>query len=668
MMSHAECSPPRHTSTPIQVAFEVAPTVPFVTMGDTFNLPLRPHLEKGDHHDTLPAEISQINQQWGSFRDVNEEVLLAKMAEEDAAGGAVESIEEEDENEMTTTERLEELYKKRAEMLQFAMTAHTEATMALDFVSLLLSKWAPRQAESCMSPYLKHAVPLGSIDVDIVNPPPLLDSVAQNSKAVSSGWRLYNFNFASKKLLSAAGRLENEVDIEARYWDSVLEIKEQGWKICRHPREGQTLAVQYGFLEATPVFRNRGLATLRRAHDGTLNLYKGLVPPGSPFVRVSVLRCSTVTGSTTPPASLSDTAKTIHQQILHARDSVFEDELFYELLREAKSMMDCGVTTRHNSIQIPVTDDVEILLELVDAEESLRDEPENAQLDTQLAEGVAYSMRILLSFAHRLNHRRRIRPPAPLASEKPRTPEYHLFRPSLAYLQHVSQARCVESFIHGITGVMRSSGFQLPEYTTEILASLKINQNLPPMTELSALESLMINFLEPIESVFKVNLLTPNSSFTIKMRTNVLEPPYGTHFNVTYDLPAIPDLRSPGNLEMRHEVEAAVTHALLLDIVTKVSSSNKKSSNNMKQWEAIYPHIGELRLPLDYDTYKKMQISLSRDNLTISTNLIHSPGGRGFGEAFQRKKTVESKTWTLRSSDNPNEHSSALDFVAAETA
>jgi mediator of RNA polymerase II transcription subunit 17 len=367
---------------------------------------------------------------------------------------------------------------------------------------------------------------------------------------------------------------------------------------------------------------------------------------------------------------LSESAKTIHQQILHARDSVFEDELFYELLREAKSMMDCGVTTRHNSIQIPVTDDVEILLELVDAEdESLQDEPENAQLDTQLAEGVAYSMRILLSFAHRLNYHRRIRPPAPLTSEKPPTPEYHLFRPSLAYLQHVSQARCVESFIHDITGVMRSSGFQLPEYTTEILASLKINQNLPLLTGLSALESLMINFLEPIESVFKVNLLTPNSSFTIKMRTNVLEPPYGTHFNVTYDLPAVTDLRSPGNLEMRHEVEAAVTHAFLLDIVTKVSSSNKTSeSNNTKQWEANYPHIGELRLPLDYDTYKKMQVSLSRDDLTISTNLIHSPGGRGFGEAFQRKKTVESKTWTLHSSDSSNEHSSALDFVAAETA
>jgi mediator of RNA polymerase II transcription subunit 17 len=90
-------------------------------MADSFTLPLRPNLEKSDRPDTLPVEIAQINEQWGGFRDVNEEVLLAKIAEEEERGGPVESDEDGDKKDMDTTERREELYKRRAEITQFAM-------------------------------------------------------------------------------------------------------------------------------------------------------------------------------------------------------------------------------------------------------------------------------------------------------------------------------------------------------------------------------------------------------------------------------------------------------------------------------------------------------------------------------------------------------------------
>ena len=88
-------------------------------MGDSFTLPLRPVSDNTDRPDTLPVEISQINQQWGSFRDVNEEVLRAKVAEERERGEAPET--EDETSSMDTTKRLELLYKRRADMLQFAM-------------------------------------------------------------------------------------------------------------------------------------------------------------------------------------------------------------------------------------------------------------------------------------------------------------------------------------------------------------------------------------------------------------------------------------------------------------------------------------------------------------------------------------------------------------------
>jgi hypothetical protein len=121
--------------------------------------------------------------------------------------------------------------------------------LALDFISLLLSKHAPRQAETSMSPLLKQLAPLGSLDSDMVNPPPRSESAIKDVATVSRGWRIQNFNAASNKLLSAATRLNGEIESETRYWNEVLNVKDKGWKVCRHPRERQALAVQYGFME-----------------------------------------------------------------------------------------------------------------------------------------------------------------------------------------------------------------------------------------------------------------------------------------------------------------------------------------------------------------------------------------------------------------------------------
>ncbi|KAJ5771578.1 hypothetical protein N7520_002107 [Penicillium odoratum] len=91
-------------------------------MSDSFTLPLRAALEKQDRPDTLPVEISQINSHWGSFRDVNEEILRTKIAEEKERDEILESEDDDqDKGDVDTTERLEQLYKKRAEITQFAV-------------------------------------------------------------------------------------------------------------------------------------------------------------------------------------------------------------------------------------------------------------------------------------------------------------------------------------------------------------------------------------------------------------------------------------------------------------------------------------------------------------------------------------------------------------------
>lgn len=127
--------------------------------------------------------------------------------------------------------------------------AHAEANYALDLVSLLVSKYTPRQAEVSMSPYLKQRAPLGSLGIDVIKTPEKTEAAQKEIVDLSRGWKLENFDAAANKLLQSASRLEEEVAAETKYWAGILDIKEKGWKVCRLPRERQTLGVQYGFLE-----------------------------------------------------------------------------------------------------------------------------------------------------------------------------------------------------------------------------------------------------------------------------------------------------------------------------------------------------------------------------------------------------------------------------------
>ncbi|KAJ5101241.1 Mediator complex subunit Med17 [Penicillium alfredii] len=644
-------------------------------MADSFTLPLRPLVEKRERPDTLPVEIAQINSQWGSFRDVNEDVLRARIEEEKERDGVLEAEEREKNGaEFDMTERLEQLYKRRAEITQFAMQAHMETMFALDFVSLVLSKHAPRQAETSMSAFLKQVAPLGSLDTEVVSPRPKPETASKDVSAVSRGWRIQNFNAAANKLLNAAARLEGEVASETRYWNETLAVKDKGWKVSRLPRERQALGVQYGFLEATPVFRDRGLASLLRAEDGALLLDRGLVASQARFVRVRVKQNGGVSGGSTLTHPGYNIGESIEGRILQARDAVYEEELFHELVREARLMATYGVTLRQDLIRIPAADDLEIVLDLVDATEAtFHSGPESSQHDSLLADGLAHSIRLLLAYAHRQNLRRRTQVPPPLTPKKRTTPEYHLLRPALAYLQHMSSVRWLESFLEDIFGVLRSAGLETSGYNADVFETWKR----PHASRSAPVEAVIEQFLTPIESTFTGKLLTPQSSFTITVRTSLSSPPFGTNFDVSFDFSKYPDLKSPGRLGVEDEVQVALTHLLLLDIVSMISSddlfaltADGKDPKDTRRWEAVYPHLGELLLSSSNpEKHQKMKVTISRQGLSVETYLVRNIDGIGRGAWELRSTHPQAKTWKSPSStDKQAEQPSLIEFVSAETS
>lgn len=547
-----------------------------------------------------------------------------------------------------------------------------ETMFALDFVSLLLSKHAPRQAETSMSAFLKQVAPLGSLNSEAVNPPPKPESTTQDISTVSRGWRIQNFDSAANKLLKAATRLEGEIATETRYWNEVLAIKDNGWKVCRLPRERQALGVQYGFLEATPIFRDRGLASLRRAEDGSLILDKGRILSQYRYVRIRVKRGSEVMTSPKPAAAVSND-QSIEQRILQARDSVFEEELFHELVREARSMAACGVTTRENLIQIPA-DGSEILLDLVDADEDSAElEKDSLPRDRLLADGLAHSIRLLLTFAHRQNLWRRTQEPPALTAKRRPNREYPLLRPALVYLQHSSQVRWLEQFLGDILKTLKSSGLEVLPPVAHTFANWKLTQ---PSSE-PTVEGLVGNFLKPAESVFYGKLLSPGGTYTITIRTNLSSAPFGTMFDVSFTLPAFSDLKSPGRLGLKEEVESAITHLFLLDVVFNISSkellanedTSDPTSSKARTWEAAYPHLGELLLPYSGPKqHKKLKVSLARDELSVSSYFVRSIDGVGRGVQERPSIHSDAHIWTSPSSvtKTVDDQPSMMDFIVAQ--
>ncbi|PYH42861.1 mediator of RNA polymerase II transcription subunit 17 [Aspergillus saccharolyticus JOP 1030-1] len=629
-------------------------------MSESFTLPLRPLIEKRERPDTLPLEIAQINAQWGSFRDVTEESLRAKIEEEKNKDPWAEDEEAEKPTvEIDSTERVDQLYKRRAEITQFAMQAHMEALFALDFVSLLLSKHTPRQAELSMSAYLKQVAPLGSLNAEIVNPPPKSEAALQDIKTVSRGWRLQNFNAAANKLLKSATRLEAEVASETKYWNEVLAVKDKGWKVCRLPRDRQALGVQYGFLEATPIFRDRGLAALRRAEDGSLLLDKGLIPQRARTVRVRVRTQKQYTGCSKVSWSLPS-EDSIERRILQARDTVYEEELFHEMVREARILGSQGVTTRQNLVQVPVSEDQEILLDLVDVDQG---EPAETETHTNehdtLADAVAHSIRILLAYAHRQNLRRRTQPPPPLSQKRRTIPEYQLLRPVMAYLQHTAHVRSLETFLNEMAEVLKSAGLRC-EITAAPFASVRLPQ---APSSAPKVEALVRPFLMPFESTFTGNLITPESSFCVKVRTSTVAPPAGTFYDLTVNLPHYPEVKPPSRIGLQNEAAAALTHLILLDIVSSIARTGAKppmdEAGKGLSWEVAYAHHGELRALSRSGNNKKMKVSLSREELRVETWPLHGVGVPRREE--DQSAQLRSQSW--RSGSSEPSRPSLMEFV-----
>ncbi|KAK9461166.1 mediator complex, subunit Med17 [Lipomyces oligophaga] len=400
--------------------------------------PLNTSDDESVSSSSLAKTIPQIILQCGSFANLSDATLRADEI-------STSDVSENDNsttlsaNNVASNDAGSQFAPVVAELSQLISAARNEAAVSLDFVSLLISAVKPAAGTTSMSPHLKVHVPVGSLGADHLPRPESNFSASDVDYPISLGWKSAALSAVSERFEKAHERLVREAGCEKTYWLQMEEIVQLGEILfkMRLP-DYRGLGLRYGFSDAGSNYKEKGFATLRRDKSGKI-VFKTEGEPQSLSLSVSILRnqMKTATFITSPDSSTEGTStESFKSLIKQARDSLFEEELFFEIVRESKSLTSRGITSDFGDrISLPF-DSYTICIEMISniltlemsqlshdesksSSASISSSPDqNSHVadDQFLAEAVSITLHLLLSRLHRRNRALRRKIPLPLGS------------------------------------------------------------------------------------------------------------------------------------------------------------------------------------------------------------------------------------------------------------
>ncbi|KAF2487958.1 subunit 17 of mediator complex-domain-containing protein [Neohortaea acidophila] len=433
----------------------------------------QPWANKRAEEGRLQDILARVSGERGHFRDITE----ASLQEELAADGALELSEsgtEDEEEERDDASQLpekarpatrEELFKAKYEMLGNVRAAEQEILMSLDFVSLLLSRDAPRQAQNTVSPFLRDAVPLGTLGADVWKRMSTNSAREADYEKLAANVRIESLQESADNLLAAATRLESNVRKETQYWEQVLSISEEGWNICRIPGQQHRLGVSFGFSESAPEFSRRGLAALNSSSDGGVVVERG-IGSASKALQATLHQDGQIIGTSKIPRLLDVEETTLEARIRYARDSLFDEELYHEMIRESRTITSLGAGMQGSTIEVKLGNGMRMSFDLISLDDSAEANGDGSSGGDTAAQTVALAARLLLSQAHREQIRARSAVPAPISDKsKEERVVMPILRPIMSPLLHRESLERLNAYIGGVDEMLVAAHV---EHTAEL--------------------------------------------------------------------------------------------------------------------------------------------------------------------------------------------------------
>ena len=555
----------------------------------------------------LEPRLRQIEAQKGSFRTVTERSLQedidkAKLGHLDV----VSESEDSDSEDESPESKQKKLWEAREEMTKQLLRAQNETLTALDSISLLISghSKAGAGAKSSMSPALASAVPDSTLDAQKVRAPQLSLSAERQGESLYLGYRLEALNKAVDDISFARSRLSEKAQQESAFWKQVADLSAQGLVISRLPRDSRTIGIHFGLPEAAPRFRNRGFAVLFADQHGQLRLDQNIATARRWSVQISTFQNGKLTSLSRLPPPIS-TDENLATTVAGLRRSLFEEELFFEIGREARTIANQGVSMVEKTITAEITNGQKMQIKLVGLDEQYA---EGELTDNTFADGILLCLRGLLSKGHEKSLARRSQPPPPLVPKIPPVPEHALLRPLLTHLRHQALVSTLHDYTEALNATMETAGLS---FGTKYSSTVPLT---PTGSQMSHHTLFLDTMLAPADSRFEIVFPTGRKR-EVRIKTHLAPPTFGTVFTIssvgynsktvtTQKMPNIDAVISTIRDVLTAEIVELIHGVVGSDYGTKERSTSKTSSEGVLQshnasWHVKMNHDATLTVRYD---------------------------------------------------------------------
>lgn len=212
------------------------------------------------------------------------------------------------------------------------------------------------------------------------------------------------------------------------------------------------------------------------------------------------------TGSTLTPSPLLNNAP-VEDFILQARNTIFAEELWQEMQREARTLLAFGVSSSVSAINIILTPTKTAVVDLIPLSFN---SPSSSTSDDYLAQFIYNALHLSLIWAH-LQARRRRAQQQPSKNQNIVPEPYSLIRPMLTRLAHENIINSLTDFLYPLIMVLRKASISA-SYTIK-RTSLQLSPSLAKS------EQVLTSLTAHLESVAVINLL-PGTQLTLTTRTS----------------------------------------------------------------------------------------------------------------------------------------------------
>lgn len=300
--------------------------------------------------------------------------------------------------------------------------------------------------------------------------------------------------------------------------------------------------------------------------------------------------------------------------LLRARNSIYDEELFHELHREARNLTNQGVRSNDGKVSIPYESDKQIEIDLLPSIQG-----ESFQPDNNTCAGIATSLRILLSHAHRQNLRRRVQPPLPMQEGKTPRPTYAILTPVLEHMQHDVQLKSIVHLLQNLREICLKVGFELRIHQLTNHYGLVNLEAEAIQDEFHATEVLINKLTKPRHSAIAVYLPSGLTELKVEIQTSLLPHICGTAYQCTI-MSSVPEsfisrMQPVVQFSSFAALEDHVLHVLKLDLVAHLAAQPSVENG----WTIVSPHDAQLsRINKSTKQSDRIRISLQRNSICLN--------------------------------------------------